>query len=92
MNIFNNRRRLKLTGTLEYALNAVNQGVTSLGIKGTTKAALFPDPLLTCARSNEWHCPRDRKEVLFTPDRSSLALQSFAHHPQHRYGLQRYGT
>ena len=70
--------RFCLRGTdadLEYALNAVNQGVTSLGIKGMFVFGSFEDENLTCLCSHKRHCPCDREEVIVTPHRLRIVIE-----------------
>lgn len=43
---------------IEYALKAVSQGITSVGIKGKKEINA----------SNKWHSHRDRKESVFSAD------------------------
>ncbi|KAJ5910905.1 uncharacterized protein N7473_000208 [Penicillium subrubescens] len=63
---------------IEYALNAVNQGVTALGIKGENRKSSpgspssTPSPRalrLTIPSSHQWNCPRYRKEILLAAHR-----------------------
>jgi hypothetical protein len=74
----------------EYALNAVNQGVTSLGIKGTS-CELGHITGLTSYCSYQWHRPRDREEVIIIAHRLDIVLKDQPHNAQHRHGLLRNG-
>lgn len=76
---------------IEYALNAVNQGVTSLGIKGMLFDRSDTNDNDLMQPSNQRHRPRHRKEVLITPNRRLILLQNLTHHTKHRHGLLRNG-
>lgn len=75
----------------EYALNAVNQGVTSLGIKGTLDSGLLL-PILTQKSSYQWNCPRNREEVIVTAHRFVFIVKSQPDNPEHRHGLLGHGS
>jgi hypothetical protein len=84
----------ELTLLSEYALNAVNEGVTSLGIKGslsmiTSKAITG---ILTSKSSYKRCCPGHGKEILITAYRPRFPLQSIFDHPKHWYGIFRNGS
>lgn len=49
---------------LEYALNAVNQGVTALGIKGKLAGNFEEATPILMRYSDQRHCSRHRKEVI----------------------------
>lgn len=58
---------------VEYALNAVNQGVTSLGIKGVIRMLQVENTDLLIG-SYEWNCSCHGKEIVLSPHRSAVAL------------------
>merc|ERR1712098_564987 len=51
-------------------------------------------PRCHCARNQGYkrNCSGHRKEVIFSPYRSPVPLESQPHHPKHRYGLLRNGS
>lgn len=75
----------------EYALNAVNQGVTSLGIKGTWASITLFVTSADSLISYQWNRPRNREEVLIAAHRLPIVLQDQPHNAQYRHGVLRHG-